>query len=144
LGGTMRTRGKLIITGFGALCAVFVAPIAWSAFGTNGYFYAGRCICGHDSFVRIQGDGYFKYSPGHGVAEDRAFTIRRRANGWDLLIPPHSAMFSSPLDGQDKVIAHLSFRDGALYESWGSSTNWERLPKAYNIWRIWVPKLLRE
>ena len=140
----MRTRQKLIIASLGTALTVFVSPIAWSAFGTRGYFYAGRCICGHDSFIRIQGDGYFTYSPGHGVPEQRAFTVRPREVGWDVLGLPHSDMYWSPLEGKDKVIARLLLRDGALYESWGSSTNWQRLPKAYNIWRIWAAKLLKE
>jgi hypothetical protein len=110
----MRTRQKLIIAGLGGALTVFVAPIAWSAFGTRGYFYAGRCICGHDSFVRIQGDGYFTYSPGHGVPEDRAFRLRPREHRWDVLGLPHSDMYWSPLEGEDRVIARLRFRDGAL------------------------------
>ena len=140
----MRTRPKIIISGLGAALVVFVAPIAWSALGTHGYFYAGRCICGHDSFVRIQGDGYFTYSPGHQVPEHRAFALRPREDGWEVLGLPHSQMYRSPLEGEDKVIAHVRFRDGALYETWGSSTNWTRLPKAYNVWRIWAAKLLKE
>ena len=144
LGGTMRTRQKVIIAALAVVLAVFVAPIAWSAFGTRGYFYDGRCVCGHDCFVRIQGDGYFKYSPGHGVPEHREFTLRPRDGGWEVLGLPHSDLYWSPLEGEDKVIARLRFRDGALYESWGSTTSWKRLPRAYNIWRIWVAKLLKE
>jgi hypothetical protein len=140
----MSTRQKAVIVGLVAALAAFVAPIAWSAFGTHGYFYAGRCICGHDSFIRIQGDGYFKYSPGHGVPEQRAFTLRPRDGGWEALGLPHSDRYWSPLEGEDKVIGQLRLRDGALYESWGRSTNWDRFPRAYNIWRIWVAKLLKE
>jgi hypothetical protein len=140
----MSPRQKLVTAGFGVALAVFVTPIVWSAFGTHGYFYAGRCICGHDSFVRIQGDGYFKYSPGHGVPEERAFTLRPRDGGWDVMGLPHSDLYWSPLEGENRVIARIQFRDSALNESWGSSTNWTRLPKVYNIWRVWWAKLVSQ
>jgi hypothetical protein len=140
----MTIRQKLVFAGGGAAVAVVLAPVAWSALGTGGYFYDGRCACGHDCYVRIQGDGYFSYSPGHEVPEHRKFTLRRSADGWDVMGLPHSDMYWSPLEGEDKVIARLRYRDGALYESWGGSTNWNRLPRAYNVWRIWAAKLLRE
>jgi hypothetical protein len=142
----MSTRQKLILTGLGATFAVFVfvAPIVWSASGKQGYFYSGRCLCGHDSFVRIQGDGYFNYSPGHGVPETRSFSLRPRDDGWDLFGRPHSDAYWSPLEGEDKVIAHIRFHDGALFESWDNGAHWRRLPRAYNVWRIWVAKLLKQ
>ena len=140
----MTIRQKLIFAGVAALLAAALAPVAWSAFGTGGYFFNGRCVCGNDCYVRIQGDAYFSYSPGHEVPEYRKFTLRRTADGWDVLGLPHSDMYWSPLEGENKVIGHLRFRDGALYESWGSSTNWNRLPRAYNVWRIWAAKLLKK
>ncbi len=140
----MNARQKVIIAAFAVALAVCVAPVSWSAFGTRGYFCAGRCICGHDSFVRIKGDGYFKYSPGHGVPEERAFTLRSRDGGWDIMGLPHSDLYWSPLEGENRVIGRIWFRDSALYESWGSSTNSTRLPKVYNIWRIWWAKLLKQ
>lgn len=140
----MSTGQKFLVAAFGAALTIFVAPIAWSAFSMHGYFYVGRCICGHDSFVRIQGDGYFKYSPGHGVPERRAFKLRPRDGGWEVLGLPHSDLYWSPLEGEDRVIARLRLGDGALYESWGTSTNWTRLPRAYNIWRVWWAKLLKQ
>ena len=139
-----RARQILVLTGLGAAVAVVVAPIAWSAFGTHGYFYQGRCICGHDIFVRIQGDGYYSYSPGHGESEHRAFAVRRRGDEWDVFRPPDSAMFRYPSEPEDKVLARIRLGDGALYESWGTGTNWQRLPRVYNIWRVWAAKLLQE
>ena len=62
----------------------------------------------------------------------------------EVLGLPHSDLYRSPLEGEDKVIARLRFRDGALYESWGDTTNWTRLPRVYNIWRVWSAKLLKE
>ena len=38
-------------------------------------------------------------------------------------------MFSNPLEPEDKVLARFRLGDGALYESWGSGTNWHRLPR---------------
>jgi hypothetical protein len=140
----MTTLRKLVLASLGAALIVLGAPVAWSAFGTHGYFYAGRCICGHDSFVRIHGDGYFKYSPGHGVPEERAFTLRPRDGGWDVMGVPHSDLYWSPSEGENRVIAHIRLRDNALYESWGSSDNWTRLPRVYNIWGVWWAKLLKQ
>jgi len=135
---------KLILSGGAAILAAALAPVVWSAHGTSGYFFNGRCACGNDCYMRIQGDGYFSYSPGHGVPEYRKFTLRRTADGWDVMGLPHSDMYWSPLEGEDKVIGRLHLHDGALYESWGSSTNWTRLPRAYNVWRVWVAKLLKK
>ena len=140
----MTLRRKLIFAGGVTLLVAALAPVAWSALGTGGYFYDGRCICGHDCYVRIQGDRYFSYSPGHGVPEHQKFTLRRSADGWDIMGLPHSDMYWSPLEGEDKVIGRIRYHGGALYESWGSSTNWSRLPRAYNVWRIWAAKLLKE
>jgi hypothetical protein len=140
----MRFRQKLIFAGAVALLAATLAPIAWSALGTRGYFYRGRCACGNDCYVRIQGDGYFSYSPGHEVPEHREFTLRRTADGLEVMGIPHSEMYWSPREGESEVIGHLRLRGGALYESWGNSTNWTRLPKAYNVWPIWMAKLLKE
>jgi hypothetical protein len=140
----MTTRRKVIIAGLGAVLAVFLAPIAWSAFGTHGYFYDGRCVCGHDCFIRIEGDGYFKYSPGHGVPEHRAFSLRPHDGEWELVGLASSDRFWSPLQGEEKVVARLRLRDGALYESWGGTTNWVRRPRVYNIWQVWAAKLLKE
>ena len=144
LGRSMTTPRKLVLVSLGAALIVFLAPVAWSAFGTHGYFCDGRCICGNDVFVRIRGDGYFNYSPGHGVPEHRAFTLRAQGDGWEVMGLPHSDLYSSPLEGENKVIARIRFHDGALYESWGSSGNWTRLPKVYNIWRVWWAKLLKQ
>ena len=140
----MSTRRKLIVATFGAVLAVFLAPTAWSMFGTHGYFCEGRCVCGHEVFVRIKRDGYFSYSPGHEVPEHRDFTLRRTSDGRDVMGSPHSDWYWSPLEGENKVVARLRYRDGALYESRGGTTNWNRLPRAHNVWSIWVAKLTKE
>jgi len=140
----MTTRRKLLLASLGAAVVVLGAPVAWSAFSTHAYFRAGRCVCGNDAFVRIQGDGYFKYSPGHRVPEHRAFTLRAQGDGWELMGHSHSDLYTSPLEGENKVIARIRLRDGALYESWGTSTNWTRLPRVHNIWRVWWARLLEQ
>lgn len=140
----MCVRSKLVVSSIGAVVIVLVAVAAWPAFRLHGYFYQGRCGCGHDIFVRIQGDGLFRYSPGHGVPEYRAFRLRALSDGWDIMGVPHGGAYWSPSEGQTSVLGHIRFRDGALWESWGSSTNLMRLPRVRNILRVWWPKLLRE
>jgi len=140
----MTTRRKLVLASLGAALIAFLAPVAWSALGTHGYFCEGRCVCGNDVFVRIRGDGDFKYSPGHGVPEYCAFALRAQGDEWEIMGLPHSDLYSSPLEGENKVIARIRFHDGALYESWGSSGNWTRLPRVNNIWRVWCAKLLKQ
>jgi hypothetical protein len=132
----MKTRQALVVAALVAVLAIWLAPLAWSAIGTHGYFYRGRCVCGNEVFVRIQGDGYFSYSPGHSVPEHRALKLRAREGGWEVLRLPNSDLYSFPMEREDKVAARVRFRDGTLYEAWGSSTNWTRLPRAYNIWRV--------
>src|SRR3954466_9121760 len=114
----MKTLRKCtILGGVGGLVAL-MAPVVWSAFSAHSYFDSGRCLCGHDSFVRIVGDGYFSYSPGHGVPELQQFKIRRTTEGWEVPGLPHSDKYWSPLEGEDRVIAYLQLRSDGLYDSW--------------------------
>jgi hypothetical protein len=123
---------------------ILASPIVFTALstrGTGGYFEDGRCACGNDIFVRIQGNGYYRYSPGHGMPESRSFTIRRHDDEWEVMGLPHSDLYWSPLEGENKVIGRLRFHDGALFESWGNGTNWTRHARIYNPYRIWIAKL---
>lgn len=141
----MTTRRKWMIAVAVTMGAALVSPIIFtvlSAKGNGGYFVGGRCACGNDIFIRVEGDGYFKYSPGHGVPERRSFTVHWHNSEGDVMGLPHSDMYWSPLEGENKVIGRLRFHEGALFESWGSSTNWTRLPRVYNPYRIWIAKLL--
>jgi len=142
----MTTKRKWWMVGAVITIGVILAsPIVFTAVspgGTGDYFEDGRCACGNDIFIRIEGDGYYRYSPGHGVPERRSFTIRRHDDEWEVMGLPHSDLYWSPLEGENKVIARLRFRDGALFESWGSSTNWTRHARVYNPYRIWIAKLL--
>jgi hypothetical protein len=66
--------GAAIVLGVVLVSSIVFTAVA--AGGTRGYFEGGRCVCGHDIFIRVEGNGYFKYSPGHGVPEHRSFTVR--------------------------------------------------------------------
>jgi hypothetical protein len=139
-----RAFRKWTIVALGPVLALVLLPIALSAFSSRSphiYYEGGRCACGHDTFIRVTKDGYFQYSPGHGVPEHRSFTIRPHDGEWEVLGLPHSDMYWSPLEGEDKVIARLRIHDGALYESWGGSTNWTRRARVINPYRVWFAKL---
>jgi hypothetical protein len=140
---TMTTRRKVIVAAAGTLVVVFLTPIAWSAWGAHGYFDGGRCTCGNPIFIRIRDDGYFRYSPGHGVPEHRAFALRRRDGGWDVLgLRPPDGVWSPVAEGE--AVARMRLQDGALYESWDSTTNWTRRARVYNVWRVWIPEFLSQ
>lgn len=143
----MFVRSKLVLGSIGTVIIVIIvilALVAWPASSARGYFYGGRCACGHEIFVRIVGDGLFNYSPGHGVPEHRSFNLRPQRDGWDIMSLPRSDRYWSSLEGENKVLGRVQFREGALWESWGSGTNWARLPRVHNVLRVWRPKLLRE
>ncbi len=140
----MRIRGKILIVCVGALLIAAFAPLVWSARGTTGYFYDGRCACGHNCYVRIQGHAYLKYSPGHQVPEHRAFTLRPTADGWDLLGLPHSDTYWSPLEGEAKSSRTYDSVAETCTKHGGTALNQTRLTKVYNPWPIWAAKLLKQ
>jgi hypothetical protein len=78
------------------------------------------------------------------MPEHRAFTIRAAKDGWEVLRNPDPDPDWSPFFGENEVVARIRFSDGALYESWGSGTDWRRLPKVHNIWRVWWAKLVKK
>jgi len=126
--------------------AAFLLPIAFlavSASSPQGYFDGGRCACGHRIYIHVVRDGYFSYSPGHGVPEHRDFTLRSAEGGWDVIRLPEpdtTGMFMHM--AATGVVAKLQFRDGAIYESWSGTNNWQRHNRIYNPWPIWISKLL--
>jgi hypothetical protein len=140
----MSVRSKLVLSGVGVVLVVILTIVAWPVFRAGGYFYRGRCACGHDIFVRIVGDGLFTYSPGHGVPEHRSVNLRAEAEGWAIIGLPHGGQYWSPTEGENEVLGHIRFREGSLWECWGNGTNWTRLPKVHNVLRVWWPKLLKE
>jgi hypothetical protein len=142
----MYTR-KWIVGAVIMLGLVLISPIVFTALSgnsTHGYFEGGRCLCGHDSFIRIEGGGYFQYSPGHGVPERRSFNVRLHGEEWEVLGHPLSDTYGSALQGEGEVLARLRFREGALFEAWGSGTNWTRHARVYNPYRVWIAKWLNK
>ena len=137
-----RSPRAFLILAFTLVVAAFTAPV-WSTCTTHAYFYEGRCACGHNCYARIAGDGLFKYSPGHGVPEYRAFELRPRGGEWDIMGLPHSP-FYSPLEGPDKVIGRLKLQDGALCCNWSGGTAWIRFSRVYNPWPIFLAKVLED
>lgn len=137
----MSSRIKLIAAAGGVALIVILTPIVRSAFGASGYYVGGRCACGNETFIRIERDAYFKYSPGHSVPEERAFSLRAHGTELEVLaVRPPDGAWASANEGQ--VLAKLRFQDGALYESWAGSTNWVRHERVHNPWRVWLAKLL--
>lgn len=128
---------KLLVASLLAFLAMLLTPILWSTFSPHAYFEAGRCGCGHRILVRLKDDGYYNYSPGHGMPEYRAYGLRRQADEWEVFALPQPSGFWSPRK-EGEVVARVRMRPGGgLCESWGSKTNWVRLPRVYNLWRVW-------
>ncbi len=51
----MTLRQKLIFAGVVALPAAALAPVAWSALATSGYFYDGRCAAAMTAMCAFKG-----------------------------------------------------------------------------------------
>ena len=114
LGRPMMTTRKIIL---GAVAAV-ILPLAIFAVslhrGVDAWFDNGDCICGHHSYIHLRADGYFKYSPGHGVPETRDFGLRPNGRDWDAVaLRSPDWYFSPPKEGE--VVARLRIQDGVLY-----------------------------
>jgi hypothetical protein len=125
----MTTAQKISIATLGTALLVFLAPLAWSASSTRGYFEDGRCMCGYNVYIPIKGDGYFRYSPGHGHQEGRLWTLRKRDGFWEAL------------GDNGSVVARLSFQNGELREAFSGSNFWSHHARVYNLWPIWIAKL---
>jgi hypothetical protein len=129
----------------------FLAPIVSTSFsrGPSGYFYEGRCMCGHEIFIHLKGDGYFSYSPGHGAPEHRIFTLKP-VNGPDISEWEASSDESTfgntwTLPGEQRPTMHIRIENGALVQYYPrneySAGYKARLPRVHNVWRIWFPQL---
>lgn len=142
----MARTQKLMIAAVATVMLALLAPTVFTvltARGTSGYFHDGRCMCGHECFIRIEGDGYFQYSPGHGMPEQRVFALRSHNGEWEMLaLRPRDDAWSPVEEG--KVVARLRFQGGALYKSWSGTTNWTRHARVYNKWPIWLAELRSE
>ena len=106
----------------------------------RGYYEDGRCACGHDSYVHIEGDRYWQYSPGHGMPEQHLFNVRPCDDGWELIAVYAPDRVWSPVQ-ESQVTPRLRIQNGDLYESW-AGTNWTRHARVYNPWPVWFAKWL--
>jgi len=144
----MTATSKLLLAAASLATVVFLLPVALavlSPHGTACYFDGGRCACGHRIYLRLVGDGFYDYSPGHGVPEYRKFTLRPNTNGWDVIRvndPRYDEVYSqlSPTG----VVAQAWIDKGELCERWSTSSRVLHYARIYNPWPIWLGKLLRQ
>jgi hypothetical protein len=138
LGGSMKSKIKwLLITASVVAITIFV-PIVFTTLtsrGTSGYFYAGECACGYANFNYMEGDGFYSYNPRHKDTR-RSFTLRPRDASWEL-VKTNGAVFSLLRIDGDEVYYNLS-------PTFPRNTNWYRMKRVYNIWRVWIPRVLPE
>ena len=145
LGSIHRTRGHGTtfytrdVPVFAAAACVFcvLAPFleAWTHRGQiRGYYDCPGvvCGCGHSLFTYIDGDGYYDYVPGHGPSGlERIGTLHATPDGWTVT------------RDRDGVVAfHLRIRNGDVYNSGKSLTNWFKEERVYNPYRLWIPRVL--
>jgi hypothetical protein len=152
----IKTMLKLIITCVGCVLALILAPIGWCALSATPYYYGARCKCGKMTFIRITERGWCSFSPGHGEDEHPFPSKLRRTQdgGWELLGPAYAnpsafspeeykrLMHTNDIAFYKEVVTlRIYGRDGALYTAPPGTTNWDRSPRVYNIWEVWLPKL---
>ncbi len=125
----MSKRRKLVLALFVLGLSIFLAPIVYSGVGTHGYFEGYRCACGFQNYYFIESNALWTFSPGHGRI-DRLFSLREHDGIWD----------ARKDDGE--LIVQLRFANGALLEKSSSRTQWRPHPRIYNIWGVWIERLL--
>jgi hypothetical protein len=144
----MTTTSKLLLAATGFAAAVVLLPVALAVLSprsTACYFDGGRCACGHRIYLRLAGEGYYDYSPGHGVQEYRKFTLRPNTNGWDVIRvndPRYDEVYSQL--APTGLVAQAWIDKGELCERWGTSSRVLRYSRIYDPWPIWWAKLLPE
>lgn len=142
-GMAMSKMRKWIIGVIGGLVFIPLLPIIAALLSSGslaGYYQDVRCACGHDSYIHIDGDSYYQYSPGHGMPEQHLFDARPRDGGWELMAVRPPDRFWSPTQ-EYQVAPRLRIENGDLYESW-TGTNWTRHARVYNPWPIWFAQWL--
>ncbi len=154
----MKRKWKWTIWSIAAAVVVFFTPIIFTALtarGARGYFETGKSVAGHGPvFVYIgqdQGFGYYSYCPGLGRRE-RLYQLRTRHPdlAGQVPAPPPGETELEAIRDNGTVAFCLRTRDGQLYstsphalpqERWLIFTNYFRMGRVYNIWRVWVPSL---
>jgi hypothetical protein len=154
----MKLTWKWTLWASAAAAIVFFAPIIFTvltARGARGYFDTGKSIAGQGPiFVYIgrdQGFGYYSYCPGSGRRE-RLYQLRTRQPGsaGQVPAPPTGHAELEAIRDDGTVAFRLRTRDGQLWstspyalpqERWLIFTNYFRMGRVYNIWRVWIPSL---
>ena len=130
----MRPRIKWTVIVGSVAVVVFFTPIVVTAFlsrGLHGYFYAGHCACGYAEFTYVREDGLYSYNPQHRYTK-RTYTLRSNESGWDLVRTNGTVAYQLRIQN-DEVFTSPRFM---------TKTNWYRMERVYNIWRVWVPRVL--
>ncbi len=143
----MTTTHRILLGVASLAAAAFLLPIAFPAlwsYGGTGYFDRGRCACGHPIYVRLVDDGCYDYSPGHGVPEHRAFTVRPNGKDWDMYKFPDPDLGYFSQIGETGLVAHVWIEKGQLCERWSGRAPVVRYSRVYNPWPIWCAKILNE
>lgn len=127
----MTAARKLMIAASAIALGALLAPIAFTALsarGIHGYFEDGRCACGYDKYVRIEGDDYFGYAPGHGYPPHLVFKLRPDKGEYEMLAlgDRSDGKYLSFGPAEGSVVGRLRLQDGALWEQWAGKTNWTR------------------
>lgn len=86
------------------LLLIFLAPIAWFAFGNEGYYFGGRCFCGHNIYYRLN------------TADPGSARYERVWNVWEVWI--------------DRVLPH----QGGKAQQINCINNLKQIGLAFRIW----------
>ncbi len=126
---------KHLLLSFSVLALLYVAPIAIlmsRSRGTEGYFYWGKCMGGHEIFRYFNDQHFMEYCPGHRQLEPR-YLLRTNGNGWEAI------------NDKGKVAFLLRVQQGELtYASILHTNQWTTLKRVHNPWRLWLPRALPE
>ena len=133
----MRRWQKWAFIALGISLLIFVAPMVFAYFrprGLAGYYQIGSmtCACGHIPFTRITEDEYCVYLPAHN-STSFAYRLRKQGSEWVATQDP------TPTNS-----FRLRVRDGEVYCSDFSGTNWYHKERVYNLWRVWIPRLFAD
>ena|ERR1051326_3548070 len=115
---------------------VFAAPIVFTSLrshGLTGYYqFEGiTCACGHTAFPRITADEYCWYIPAH-RSTDLSYRLQQLVGSEWVATRKGTNSFRLRLTG------------GEVYRTYAGNTNWFHEERIYNLWRVWIPRLIGE